>query len=48
MLAAFISALTVIIAFAGVIFLTKQKERETAWRAKKMSYYEEFFALPAA
>lgn len=44
MLAALISALAVIIASAGAIYLTKQKEREAIWRAKKLSYYEEFFA----
>ncbi len=43
MLAAIISALAVIIASAGTIFLTKQKEREAEWRAKKLAYYEEFF-----
>lgn len=43
MLAALISALAAIIASAGAIYLTKQKEREAAWRAKKLSYYEEFF-----
>ena len=44
MLAAIISALAAIIASAGAIYLTKQKEREAAWRGKKLSYYEEFFA----
>src|SRR6218665_2653161 len=43
MLAALISALAAIIASAGTIYLTKQKEREAAWRAKKLAYYEEFF-----
>lgn len=42
MLAAVISALAAIIASAGAIFLTKQKEREALWRAKKLAYYEEF------
>jgi len=42
--AAFISALAAIIASAGAIYLTKQKEREALWRAKKLAYYEEFFA----
>lgn len=44
MLTAIISALAAIIASAGTIYLTKQKEREAVWRAKKLSYYEEFFA----
>ena len=44
MLAALISALAAIIASAGAIYLTKQKEREALWRAKKLAYYEEFFA----
>ena len=42
MLAAVVSALAAIIASAGAIFLTKQKEREALWRAKKLAYYEEF------
>jgi len=41
---ALISALAAIIASAGAIYLTKQKEREAEWRAKKLAYYEEFFA----
>lgn len=40
---AIISALAAIIASAGAIYLTKQKEREAEWRAKKLAYYEEFF-----
>jgi hypothetical protein len=40
---AIISALAAIIASAGAIYLTKQKEREALWRAKKLAYYEEFF-----
>lgn len=44
MLATLISALAAIVASAGAIYLTKQKEREAIWRAKKLSYYEEFFA----
>lgn len=40
---AIISALAAIIASAGAIYLTKQKERESDWRAKKLAYYEEFF-----
>jgi hypothetical protein len=40
---AIISALAAMIASAGAIILTKQKEREAAWRAKKLDYYEEFF-----
>jgi hypothetical protein len=43
MLTALISALAAIIASAGAILLTRQKEREAIWRAKKLSYYEEFF-----
>lgn len=43
MLTAIISALAAIIASAGAIILTKHKEREAAWRAKKLAYYEEFF-----
>jgi hypothetical protein len=43
MLAALISAFAAIIASAGAIYLTKQKEREALWRAKKLAYYEEFF-----
>lgn len=43
MLTAIISALAAVIASAGTIYLTKQKEREAAWRAKKLAYYEEFF-----
>ena len=43
MFAALISALAAIIASAGAIYLTKQKEREALWRAKKLAYYEEFF-----
>jgi hypothetical protein len=43
MIATIISALAAIIASAGAIFLTKRKEREAIWRAKKLSYYEEFF-----
>lgn len=43
MLTALISALAAIIASAGAIVLTKAKEREAAWRAKKLAYYEEFF-----
>ncbi|MBB4641476.1 hypothetical protein [Rhizorhapis suberifaciens] len=40
---ALISALAAIIASAGAIYLTKQKEREAEWRSKKLAYYEEFF-----
>ena len=43
MLTAIISALAAIIASAGAIILSKAKEREAAWRAKKLAYYEEFF-----
>lgn len=40
---AVISALALIAASAATILLTKQKERAAEWRAKKLSYYEEFF-----
>lgn len=40
---AIITAFVTIIVSAGTFFLTKQKEREAIWRAKKLSYYEEFF-----
>ena len=43
MLTTIISAIAAIIASAGAIYLTKQKEREAVWRAKKLAYYEEFF-----
>ncbi|WP_156477636.1 hypothetical protein [Sphingomonas sanguinis] len=43
MAAAIISALAAIIASAGAIILTKAKERDAIWRAKKLTYYEEFF-----
>lgn len=43
MWATIISALAAIIASAGAIYLTKQKEREAGWRATKLTYYEEFF-----
>ena len=43
MLAALISAIALIVATAATIFLTKRKEREAEWRAKKLAYYEEFF-----
>lgn len=48
MLTAIISALAAIIASAGAIILTKQKEREATWRAKKLAYYEEFLGRRAA
>lgn len=38
-----ISALVALIGSAGAILLTKRQEREAAWRAKKLTYYEEFF-----
>ncbi len=44
MIAAIISALAAILVAAGTVFLTKQKERDAIWRAKKLAYYEEFFA----
>jgi hypothetical protein len=40
---AIITAFVTIIVSAGTFFLTKHKEREAIWRAKKLSYYEEFF-----
>ncbi|MDT0576606.1 hypothetical protein RM533_10475 [Croceicoccus sp. F390] len=40
---AIISALSAIIASAGAIILAKHKEREAAWRARKLDYHEEFF-----
>lgn len=43
MLAALISVLVAIIASAGAMVLTKAKEREAAWRAKKLAHYEAFF-----
>ena len=43
-IAAIVSAIAAIIASAAAIFLTKKKEREALWRAKKLDYYEEFFA----
>ncbi len=44
MLAALISAIALIVASAATIFLTKRKEREAEWRAKKLAYYEEFLS----
>ena len=44
MIATVISAAAAIIASVFTIYLTKKKEREAEWRAKKLSYYEEFFA----
>lgn len=44
MLAALLSAAAAIIVAALTVFLTKRKEREAEWRAKKLGYYEEFFA----
>src|ERR1700722_9787662 len=40
---ALITAFATILVSAGTFFLTKYKEREAIWRAKKLSYYEEFF-----
>lgn len=42
MWATIISALVALIGSAGAILLTKRQEREAAWRAKKLAYYEEF------
>ena len=40
---ALISAAAAIVVAALTSFLTKKKEREAAWRAKKLEYYEAFF-----
>ena len=40
---AIVTAFVTLVVSAGTFFLTKQKEREAVWRAKKLSYYEEFF-----
>ncbi|WP_125918882.1 hypothetical protein [Granulibacter bethesdensis] len=43
---AFATIFTALVAFIGStisIYLTKKKEREAVWRAKKLAYYEEFF-----
>ena len=40
--AALISAAAAIIVVALTSYLTKAKEREVAWRAKKLDYYEQF------
>ncbi|HQT89949.1 MAG TPA: hypothetical protein PK677_15645 [Acidiphilium sp.] len=43
---AFATIAAALFAFIGStvsIYLTKKKEREAAWRAKKLAYYEEFF-----
>lgn len=39
---ALISALALVFTSAATILLTKQKERDAVWRAKKLAYYEEF------
>ncbi|MBV9840761.1 MAG: hypothetical protein JOY99_04355 [Sphingomonadaceae bacterium] len=36
--------MALIVTSAATIFLTKQKERTAEWRARKLAYYEEFFA----
>ena len=41
--AALISAAAAIFVAALTSYLTKAKEREAAWRAKKLDYYETFF-----
>lgn len=43
---AFATIAAALFAFIGStvsVYLTKKKEREAAWRAKKLAYYEEFF-----
>ncbi len=40
---AIVAAFATLVVSAGTFFLTKQKEREAVWRAKKLSYYEAFF-----
>jgi hypothetical protein len=40
--AALISAAAAVLVAAISVFLTKRKERQTEWRAKKLAYYEEF------
>lgn len=42
MLTAIISAAAAVIVAALTVYLTKQKERDVAWRNKKLDYYEEF------
>jgi hypothetical protein len=44
LVATLVSAFALIVASAVTIYLTKQKEREAAWRDKRLQYYEEFFA----
>lgn len=41
---AIISALVALLGSAGAIILSKRQERAAIWRAKKLAYYEEFFA----
>lgn len=41
--AALISAAAAIVVAALTSYLSKAKEREAAWRAKKLDYYEQFF-----
>lgn len=43
MIGVFVPALVAIFVSVGAIYLTKQKEREAIWRAKKLAYYEAFF-----
>ena len=42
-IATLISAMAAIIAASVTVYLTKQKERQAEWRAKKLVYYEELF-----
>jgi hypothetical protein len=42
-IATLISAMAAIIAASTTVYLTKQKERQAEWRAKKLIYYEELF-----
>ena len=41
---ALISAAAAVLVAALTVYLTKRKEREAEWRAKKLAYYEEFIA----
>ena len=44
MWAAFVTAIATILVSALTFSLTKRAERQAIWRAKKLQYYEEFFA----
>lgn len=43
MIGVLIPALVAIFVSVGAIYITKMKEREAIWRAKKLAYYEAFF-----